>query len=207
LIDSLPFRVGVRTVVLTSVSRFALLAFATGLGAFCSQAHASTFIHTSTYNLDLDSTGSSINSIGSVSITSNTRRDTLTYTFTLNDRHNSLTEVFLDAGPGGTARHDLGPTTNSLGTFTDSFAAHGRRFSIKFNGTDVADSTLGLAEQMFGGVLTTKGLFGDGIGLDESQGDPATPLPAAFPLFATGLGAVGLLGWRRNRKSVSTATA
>ena len=28
----------------------------------------------------------------------------------------------------------------------------------------------------------------------------ATPLPAALPLFATGLGALGLLGWRRKRK-------
>jgi hypothetical protein len=33
-------------------------------------------------------------------------------------------------------------------------------------------------------------------------GDPAaTPLPAALPLFATGLGGLGLLGWRRKRKS------
>jgi hypothetical protein len=29
----------------------------------------------------------------------------------------------------------------------------------------------------------------------------ATPLPTALPLFATGLGALGLLGWRRKRKS------
>jgi hypothetical protein len=29
---------------------------------------------------------------------------------------------------------------------------------------------------------------------------PATPLPAALPLFVSGLGAVGLLGWRRKRK-------
>lgn len=28
----------------------------------------------------------------------------------------------------------------------------------------------------------------------------ATPLPAALPLFASGLGALGLLGWRRKRK-------
>ena len=28
-----------------------------------------------------------------------------------------------------------------------------------------------------------------------------TPLPAALPLFATGLGAFGLLGWRRKRKA------
>ena len=30
----------------------------------------------------------------------------------------------------------------------------------------------------------------------------ATPLPGALPLFATGLGALGLLGWRRKRKAV-----
>ena len=30
-----------------------------------------------------------------------------------------------------------------------------------------------------------------------------TPLPAALPLFATGLGAMGLLGWRRKRKGAA----
>ena len=30
-----------------------------------------------------------------------------------------------------------------------------------------------------------------------------TPLPGAFPLFATGLGVVGLLGWRRKRKNAA----
>jgi len=29
----------------------------------------------------------------------------------------------------------------------------------------------------------------------------ATPLPGALPLFASGLGALGLLGWRRKRKA------
>jgi hypothetical protein len=28
-----------------------------------------------------------------------------------------------------------------------------------------------------------------------------TPLPAALPLFAAGLGGLGLLGWRRKRKA------
>jgi hypothetical protein len=32
---------------------------------------------------------------------------------------------------------------------------------------------------------------------------PSTPLPAALPLFATGLGALGLLGWRRKRKNAA----
>jgi hypothetical protein len=32
-------------------------------------------------------------------------------------------------------------------------------------------------------------------------GTTATPLPAALPLFATGIGGLGLLGWRRKRKA------
>jgi hypothetical protein len=34
-----------------------------------------------------------------------------------------------------------------------------------------------------------------------------TPLPAALPLFATGLGAIGLLGWRRKRKNTAAIAA
>jgi hypothetical protein len=35
----------------------------------------------------------------------------------------------------------------------------------------------------------------------------ATPLPAALPLFATGLGVMGLLGWRRKRKNTTAIAA
>jgi len=31
------------------------------------------------------------------------------------------------------------------------------------------------------------------------------PLPAALPLFAGGLGALGLLGWRRKRRAAAAA--
>jgi hypothetical protein len=34
---------------------------------------------------------------------------------------------------------------------------------------------------------------------------PTTPLPAALPLFATGIGGLGLLGWRRKRKTQAVA--
>jgi len=47
---------------------------------------------------------------------------------------------------------------------------------------------------------------GDGIILDNfsftAGATTATPLPAALPLFASGLGTLGVLGWRRKRKAV-----
>jgi hypothetical protein len=39
----------------------------------------------------------------------------------------------------------------------------------------------------------------EGFGIDNVR-VTATPLPGALPLFATGLGVLGLLGWRRKRK-------
>ena len=36
---------------------------------------------------------------------------------------------------------------------------------------------------------------------------PSTPLPATLPLFAGGLGAMGLLGWRRKRKNAAAVAA
>lgn len=36
---------------------------------------------------------------------------------------------------------------------------------------------------------------------DLSAETTATPLPAALPLFATGIGGLGLFGWRRRRKA------
>jgi hypothetical protein len=43
----------------------------------------------------------------------------------------------------------------------------------------------------------------DIVSLDDVQFSSATPLPAALPLFATGLGGLGLLSWRRKRKAVA----
>ena len=39
----------------------------------------------------------------------------------------------------------------------------------------------------------------------DIAGVAQTPLPAALPLFATGLGAMGLFGWRRKRKAQAVA--
>ena len=56
--------------------------------------------------------------------------------------------------------------------------------------------TLGTGEWCAGSICGT--LPGD-FGSPSSWS--AVPLPAALPLFATGIGALGLLGWRRKRKA------
>ena len=54
------------------------------------------------------------------------------------------------------------------------------------------------------------GLFGSAsVSTDYANSDFAvftsTPLPAALPLFAAGLGGLGLLGWRRKRRAQAAA--
>ena len=53
----------------------------------------------------------------------------------------------------------------------------------------------------FSGATDYSLLFSDGIG----NSPDTTPLPASLPLFATGLGALGMLGWRRKRKAQAAA--
>jgi hypothetical protein len=68
---------------------------------------------------------------------------------------------------------------------------------------DFGGSTIGGAE-----TALLKGLAADKAYLNihttlhptgEILGFLVTPLPAALPLFATGLDALGLLGWRRKK--------
>ncbi len=46
-----------------------------------------------------------------------------------------------------------------------------------------------------------------GVTLVFSPNLASTPLPAALPLFASGLGVMGLFGWRRKRKNVAASAA
>ena len=43
------------------------------------------------------------------------------------------------------------------------------------------------------------------VSTPEFAAPTATPLPAALPLFATGLGALGVFGWRRKKKAAALA--
>ena len=61
--------------------------------------------------------------------------------------------------------------------------------------------------RLFFDVLTPGGslTFLSGHDYSSSLAESATPIPAALPLFASGLGALGLLGWRRKRKAQAAA--
>jgi hypothetical protein len=85
------------------------------------------------------------------------------------------------------------------------------------NGGSVT-STAAIAFVVVNNGLTAYAFFDDsGAGPDADYDDMvvridytppssnggSTPLPAALPLFATGLGAMGLVGWRRKRKTAA----
>jgi uncharacterized protein (TIGR03118 family) len=86
----------------------------------------------------------------------------------------------------------------------------------------VTGAFLGMIPIDVGGSNTSGGLWALDFGTGGSNGSPntlyftdgingeadglfgaiaPTPLPAALPLFATGIGGLGLLGWRRKRKA------
>jgi hypothetical protein len=80
---------------------------------------------------------------------------------------------------------------NSTCAVDVSFAPLGlgtRTASVGF--TFIESNAAGQTSQFFAEVQLT------GVGIEAT-----TPLPAALPLFASGLGALGLLGWRRKRKA------
>jgi hypothetical protein len=54
-------------------------------------------------------------------------------------------------------------------------------------------------------IATSGGSHQDTWLLVETESLGAAPLPAALPLFASGLGGLGLLGWRRKRKHAARA--
>jgi hypothetical protein len=88
------------------------------------------------------------------------------------------------------------------------------------NGFAISRGTGGFEQAQFLGFISTvpfstitlktafSGDFYDSwVVTDVTTASATTPLPATLPLFATGLGALGLLGWRRKRKAVAIAAA
>ena len=110
---------------------------------------------------------------------------------------------------GSTFTQLLGINNNGLadGDYIDAAGAmHGLLYDLNNNTFQTIDDPLGIGTTTLNGINDLDqlvGFFVDGndntIGLLATP--VATPIPAALPLFATGLGGLALLGWRRKRKS------
>lgn len=93
-------------------------------------------------------------------------------------------------------------SNNTPATFTP-FAV-GTDLQGPLDSTWLLASIIGVAPLNASGALAIK-LGGDGEFWDSvSVTTDPTPLPAALPLFATSLGAWGLLGWRRRKTARAT---
>ena len=85
----------------------------------------------------------------------------------------------------------------------DRFDAQQFALSSAFLGQTLTDIifTAGLDTGL---IIDGNDIFGSlpwvqAINVESVESTSTTPLPATLPLFATGLGALGLLGWRRKR--------
>lgn len=118
-------------------------------------------------------------------------------------------------GPGQAGSNSIAATLfSSPSSFTDLVATP--TALSYFFGDASQPSLLEIVEGGLGGdgidlwnagtIYQPAGLFELTID-DQGFGVSPTPLPAALPLFATGLGAMGLLGWRRKRKDAVVAVA
>jgi hypothetical protein len=92
------------------------------------------------------------------------------------------------------------------GTFTDG--------SFSFRGMEIVTTILSIPQPFGSDTMNFSvillgpplGPLGPGdIEITHGASDNVVPLPPALPLFATGLGALGLLGWRRKRKGKAIA--
>jgi hypothetical protein len=97
-----------------------------------------------------------------------------------------------------------------FGTSTGSGTASGRgtaTFTLDFVFTGGTGQFAGdTGEATVTGTITSTSATTESItGTYTGTLTAATPLPAALPLFATGLGTLGLLGWRRKRKNAAPA--
>jgi hypothetical protein len=107
-----------------------------------------------------------------------------------------------------------GDSITETGTGADLFAIHfdSQELLFQFNYL-VTSITISLSCPTSAKCDATNALsniyaFDDGTFLSPpTKTVAATPLPAALPLFASGLGAMGLFGWRRKRRNAATRAA
>jgi hypothetical protein len=106
-----------------------------------------------------------------------TLSDTLSITVapTTTNGNTTVSVSFNSDNEGGAALTPLACTASIISCTLSSIAETGASQSVT---TGVSDLTVSFSSEV----------------------EAVVPLPATLPLFATGLGALGLLGWRRKRK-------
>jgi hypothetical protein len=133
--------------------------------------------------------------------------DTLTGTFTVDFTTNTLTATAITVSgnviPGvdppvptlfGTP-NDLSPNEVGAQNPGGQFVVVHLVFQDNLGNSPDAITQVNFTQGSIG--LNVMSLTASGTATPETG---ATPLPAALPLFATGIGGLGLLGWRRKRK-------
>jgi hypothetical protein len=118
-----------------------------------------------------------------------------------------VTNITGNANINGTAYIASGPTSfngadNLLYSTSPFVDSHG----ISFDLTSILVSADPPYNNYSGGLTCNGGVTGCPTFSPTNMQLSQTPLPAALPLFATGLGVMGLFGWRRKRKAAAVAT-
>jgi hypothetical protein len=116
--------------------------------------------------------------------------------------------VLETAGPfavgGAPINMIIGPPDGSGNYSNGNASVVDGHFSPYINGTGtfvISDSAITATTVICPTCVT----FDFGTGPDTFQPGREVPVPAALPLFVTGIGGLGLLGWRRKRKAQAVA--
>lgn len=132
----------------------------------------------------------------------------------------------IDGTGAATYGDGSGTTTDFLGTWSidsNAYSIYGLIALVFKDGSGIPDQYITYLTNIgnfFGDFRSpykeTSGILKDvshfaiyGVMVNDCASSPVCnpqapiPLPAAFPLFASGLGVLGLLGWRRRRKSAA----
>jgi hypothetical protein len=111
-----------------------------------------------------------------------------------------------EAGASTTVTDNLGGTS-SFAVSTSDFPGVYRETFGGLLLASILPNTLDISTSSFAYILGGLGTVSYSINISLPSGAYVTPLPAALPLFATGLGALALLGWHRRRKGAALIAA